>query len=97
MANDMKRMREKVQQGEKIPVFYKKYNRILTAKPSSEAKKGEHYTEYANSFLAQTERFGKSTAEERKIEYNNLVKTCIRCHESYCPGPISMLRKLQLP
>jgi hypothetical protein len=97
MANDMKRVRVKVQNGDKIPAFYKKYNRIHTAKPSVESKKGEHYTEYANVFLAQVDRFSKVELANQKLEYNNLVKTCIRCHETYCPGPISMLKKLQLP
>lgn len=97
MANDMKRIRVKVQKGEKIPVFYKKYHRINTAKPSVESKKGEHYAEYASVFLAQLDRFGKAEPAGIKAEYNNLVKTCIRCHETYCPGPISMLKKLQLP
>ena len=97
MANDMKRVRVKVQKGEKIPMFYKKYHRINTAKPSVESKKGERYPEYANAFLIQLDRFGKAEKVDQKSEYNNLVKTCIRCHETYCPGPISMLKKLQLP
>jgi len=97
MANDMKRVRVKVQNGDKIPAFYKKYDRVLTAKPSVESKKGEHYPEYANVFLAQVDRFSKADKSNQKLEYNNLVKTCIRCHETYCPGPISMLKKLQLP
>lgn len=97
MANDMKRVRVKVLNGDKIPAFYKKYDRILTAKPSVESKKGEHYPEYANVFLAQVDRFSKADKSIQKLEYNNLVKTCIRCHETYCPGPISMLKKLQIP
>jgi cytochrome c553 len=97
MANDMKRVRVKIQNGEKIPMFYKKYHRINTAKPSVESKKGEHYPEYANAFLIQLDRFGKAEKTTQKSEFNSLVKTCIRCHETYCPGPISMLKKLQLP
>ena len=97
MANDMKRIRVKVQNGEKIPMFYKKYHRINTAKPSVESKKGDRYPEYATVFLTQLDRFGKAEPAGLKTEYNNLVKTCIRCHETYCPGPISMLKKLQLP
>lgn len=97
MANDMKRVRVKVQNGEKIPMFYKKYHRINTAKPSVESKKGERYPEYANTFLVQLDRFGKAEKINQKTEFNNLVKTCIRCHETYCPGPISMLKKMQLP
>lgn len=97
MADDMKRLRVKVQQGKKIPHFYKKYDRIHTAKPSVDSKKGEEYPDMATAFLKQSERVGTSEPAQLKIEYNNLIQSCIRCHEKYCPGPISMLKRLKLP
>lgn len=97
MAEDMKRLRVKVQQGKKVPQFYKKYNRIHTAQPSVESKKGEEYPEMATAFLKQCERVGNSEPLHLKIEYNNLIQSCIRCHEKYCPGPITMLKRLKLP
>lgn len=96
MVADMKKLRVKVQQNEKIPHFYKRYSRIYTAKPSADSKKGERFDEYAKVFLTQCERFAQAAPEQQKAEYNNLVKTCIHCHESYCPGPLTMLKKMQL-
>jgi hypothetical protein len=97
MSNDMKRIRVKVQEGQKIPQFYKKYGKIHTAKPSVDSKKGEEFPEMATAFLKQCERLGSSDKSQLKIEYNNLVQSCIRCHEKYCPGPITMLKRLKLP
>jgi cytochrome c556 len=97
MAADMKKARLDIVKNKKPKGFGKQYDRIKTAAPSSEAKKGEHFQEYAIGFLTQLERMKASSPETAKTEYNALAKTCVRCHETYCPGPISMLRKLHVP
>ena len=47
MAADMKKARLEVVKDKKPKNFGKHYDRIKTAAPSSEAKKGEHFQEYA--------------------------------------------------
>ena len=97
MAADMKKARVEILAGKKIAKFGNQYMQIHSAKPSSESKKGEHFSEYATAFLVQMQRFKNAQPENVKLEYNALAKTCVHCHESYCPGPITMLRKLQIP
>jgi hypothetical protein len=97
MTSDAKKLREKVQQGDKIPMFYKKYKRIYTAKASADGKKGSEFDGLAAAFLINCERLQNADNASRKGAYNAMVIACIRCHEKYCPGPINMLKKLQLP
>ncbi len=97
MASDMKKARVEIITGKKISNFGKQYTKINSAKPSSESKKGEQFPEYAKTFLVQMDRFKNAPSESVKVEFNALAKTCVRCHETYCPGPITMLRKLQIP
>ncbi|MEX1189322.1 MAG: hypothetical protein WED33_08690 [Bacteroidia bacterium] len=98
MADDMKKMKSSVDAGKPLKKWGKAYEEIKTATPSAESKKGEHFQEYANSFLTQVNRMKVAeTNLDLRPQYNLLVQTCIRCHETYCPGPISMLRKLKLP
>jgi len=97
MTSDAKKIREKVQNGDKIPMFYKKYKRIFSAVPSSENKKGEEFNALATVFLTNCERLHKSEAENRKPAYNSMITACIRCHEKYCPGPLSMLKRMIIP
>jgi len=97
MAADMKKARVEIIAGEKISNFGKQYSKINTAKPSSESKKGEQFTEFSKAFLVQIDRFKNAPSENAKMEFNALAKTCVHCHETYCPGPITMLRKLQIP
>ena len=97
MKKDMYKMREDLNSGNITARFNKKrYEKIYTAKVSSESKKGEHFNEYAKAFLVQCERMNNAAQDQRKIEYNNLVSACIRCHESYCPWPLTMLKKIKL-
>ena len=97
MTSDAKKLREKVQKGDKIPMFYKKYKRIYTASPSSDNKKGDEFDALARAFLTNCERLHSSDDENRKLAYNSMVTSCIRCHEKYCPGPLSMLKRMILP
>lgn len=98
MTSDMKKVRAAAISGKSFTKWGKSYDRILTAKPSADSKKGEYFEDYAKTFLAQVERT-KTANEQATIipDYNLLVGTCIHCHEKYCPGPITMLRKLTIP
>jgi hypothetical protein len=97
MAADMKKARVEIIAGKKISNFGKQYFKINTAKPSSDSKKGEQFSEFASAFLVQMDRFKNAPSESVKLEFNALAKSCVHCHETYCPGPITMLRKLQIP
>jgi hypothetical protein len=97
MAADMKKARVEIIARKKISNFGKQYFKINTAKPSSDSKKGVQFSEFATAFLVQMDRFKNAPSESVKLEFNALAKSCVHCHETYCPGPITMLRKLQLP
>jgi hypothetical protein len=98
MAGDMKKLRASTIEGKVYTKWGKSYDKINTAKPSADSKKGEHFEEYSTVFLNQVERTKQAkTATEIKPAYNLLVQSCIRCHETYCPGPITMLKKLAIP
>ena len=97
MSSDMKKLKASTVEGKVYTKWGKSYDKIKTAKPSADSKKGEHFEEYANVFLAQVERTKQAkTIETLKPAYNILVQSCIRCHETYCPGPITMLKKLAI-
>jgi cytochrome c553 len=96
MNADAKVVRLKIISGEKISKFNKKYSKIFKAKASADSKKGEHFEEYAQLFLKQTERLYLSELSEQKLEFNNWISTCVRCHETYCPGPLSSIKKMKI-
>lgn len=94
MTSDAKKLREKVQKGDKIPMFYKKYKRIYAAGASTENKKGVEFDALATAFLTNCERLYQADSAGKITAYNAMVTACIRCHEKYCPGPLSMLKRM---
>lgn len=97
MTEDIRKVRRKVETGKNIPEFYKSYTKLYSAEASTASKKGDQFAGYAEAFLKQCTRLKEAASEQRKNEYNELVTRCIRCHETYCPGPLTMLKKLKLP
>lgn len=51
----------------------------------------QHYQTSLDSFLLA------GNIELAKVKYNNLVTSCISCHQEYCPGPIKTIKKLYFP
>lgn len=48
--------------------------------------------EMATQKLEETEDI-----ETQRVQYGQLVNTCIQCHQQFCPGPIRRIKKLTLP
>jgi hypothetical protein len=98
MADEMKLLKASVLQDQLYTDWKVDYKQIHTAKPSTEAKKGPKFSEYARVFIAQLDRLKENkTTTEIRPQYNLLVNSCIQCHETFCPGPLSMLKKLRVP
>lgn len=72
------------------------FNKILTATPSDAKQKSEHFDGFAKMYLEALNAYHNSTKENHKFAYNNLVKSCISCHENECPGPIKRIQKLMV-
>ncbi len=49
----------------------------------------------ADNFYAAAKAFKEKPAD-LGAAYNTLQKSCISCHQSYCPGPIRRINKLNL-
>ncbi|MEP7265763.1 MAG: hypothetical protein ABI772_14760 [Bacteroidota bacterium] len=70
------------------------FDKILTATPSDSKQRGEHFQDFAKMYLDALTAYHNSTKENHSFAYNNLVKSCISCHENECPGPIKRIQKL---
>jgi hypothetical protein len=98
MADEMKNVKASTLSDKFYTDWVVDYKLITVAAPSTEAKKGPKFDEYSKIFLAQVDRF-RSNKEVSLIrpQYNLLISGCIQCHETFCPGPLSMLKKLKVP
>lgn len=96
MHLDMKNYREKIMDQKNIPDLNKKWKKIYSAQPTDENVKGEKFDAYADSFFVKYDELLIAEESQRKTAFNNLVTNCVSCHESFCPGPIKLIKKLHI-
>lgn len=75
---------------EKYPKAFKK---LPTAKESANKTLSKEHGEYAEKFMNDLDAYYQTTgADSRKQAFNNMVYSCIKCHQEECPGPVSSIR-----
>jgi hypothetical protein len=66
---------------------------ILEATPTKDNVKGDQFEAMARYYLQKSDSL---TAFPDKSTYNDMVESCIACHQSFCPGPIKTIKKLTI-
>ena len=94
----MKSMREQIQQQNGLDAsMYNDYSGIFSVKASDHVDRDSVFFAFGNHFLTTYKTATEGSNEEAVVEsYNNIVQTCVTCHRSYCPGPVSRINKLRL-
>ncbi len=70
-----------------------KYKIIHTATPTDADVKTTEFREFTNDYLKSLKEFYQETSAKN---YTLMINACIRCHESYCPGPLKKISQLKL-
>lgn len=81
-------------EGKVDAVYPSSFDKIDSATPTDEDTKNEHYTLFAGIYIKAIKSYSKSSGENIIDNYNNMVNTCLACHASHCPGPVSKIKKL---
>ncbi|MEZ5033068.1 MAG: hypothetical protein R2787_16900 [Saprospiraceae bacterium] len=64
--------------------------------PTREKVATPEFKAYAQSLPGSRPGHGRSLLEDYKSTYQDVVKTCIACHQEVCPGPIVKINKMLL-
>ena len=97
MFTDVERIKEQVQNGEAVTVEVD-HEKILSAHSTEPAKAASaEFKTWGTAYLAGIETLKKSSPENAEVAYTSLISSCLNCHQSFCPGPIVRIKKLQLP
>ncbi len=76
--------------------FPEAFNKIHTAVPTDRFTKNEHFDSFADVYLNSVKSYAATDEANLKLNYNNMVSSCLACHASHCPGPIPKIKKLLL-
>jgi hypothetical protein len=77
--------------------FPEVHKRIFVAKLTDQTDRDVFFETEAQKFITIEEKFYKSKEEDLKANFNEIVNSCIACHEKKCGGPIVRIKKLYIP
>lgn len=66
---------------------------VHEAIPSDPKLSNPTFTAFNELIITEAKTLQATT--EKKQGFNNLVDRCIDCHKTFCPGPISRIKKLK--
>ena len=79
----------------KLPKVMKEHMKMLTAEATEPEKAASpEYKAFAQSYLQTLEALEQAAPEDRMEIYDNLVNSCMTCHQALCPGPMVRIKKL---
>lgn len=94
MFDDALLMKQQIEEG-KPPRPGLDYQKILTAEATEPAKTAsDTYKVHALSYLQTIKALQQAGAAQASTLYNNMVNSCMGCHQALCPGPTVRIRKL---
>lgn len=87
-------LREKVRNGKVLDEMPAKFNKLPMVELTEPSDRDEFYLTKANEFLKFQEAI--YTAEDPKKAFNQMVSSCIECHQQKCGGPIPRIKRLYI-
>ena len=94
MLGYIKEEKISIEKSEPQTAFPKYFKKVSTAKVTKTKDIPAEHQQYAEMFLKDLNvYYTSSNPEQRKSNFNLLVKSCISCHEHECPGPIVVIKK----
>lgn len=101
MATLMKQMlqlnaenKKKILEGKLPQGFPEGFLKIHTATLTTPSDKKPEFKVYSDFYLKNLREVFEAPRDSLKMKHNNTVNSCIACHQTTCPGPISRIKKL---
>lgn len=94
---DAKSWRATIQDGDLVVEDVDIYQKMVESTPTKPEVKGPAFEGFAKHYQMQIDSL--TAAKDISLAagaYNNLVSSCITCHESFCPGPVKTIQKLYI-
>lgn len=93
---DMHDNKELLASGTMPDIELEKYLNVKEAEPTDEEDSGPAFEAFANAYIYQLKKFNNADDSSRIGHYNNLVTSCLNCHQQYCIGPMDIIRTLKI-
>lgn len=89
--------KEAVEKGDYTSINFPDWlEKIHSAEATDPSEINEIYHTMADAWIKSVRQFKEATVEEKYNAFNSLVSNCINCHQHFCQGPISRIKKLYI-
>lgn len=97
MYQDNATLKKQIEAGQVPQSFPEDFLRMHDAEATDPNDKNETYHALAKVYLAQMDSIVQApdTAHAKRA-FNNMVTTCVNCHQVFCQGPIPRIQKLRI-
>ncbi len=83
--------------GENVNAYADLFNELHTAEATKVKDNVELFNSFADVFQENmTQVDAAAPGPPQREAFNNLVSTCVSCHQNYCQGPIPKIKKLYI-
>lgn len=70
---------------------------LTTSQPTDSGDLTPTFYTMAGHFSSLVDSFNLSADTQHQVRYNAVINGCVTCHESFCTGPLTKIKKLYLP
>lgn len=88
--------KEAIEQQCTIPPIPENFKKIIAAKKTDESIDSSIFNSHALNYMRNLEQLYKVEKTNQIVQFNNVVSSCVGCHENFCGGPIKRIRKFYL-
>lgn len=85
-----------VENNEDLGIYPVAFDRLKTAKPTSENIKNETFDPFADDFIRRTKELLAAPPDKRQEAFGHYTEGCMNCHTTMCPGPVKRIRLLKI-
>ena len=95
MVENTEKVKKQIINGEEIE-FFIEFKKLHTAVPTEVNLRDDGlYTAFTESYIYSVKEL-INTKNDKATLYNNMIQSCINCHQQICPGPVKRIRKLKI-
>ncbi|TSA49374.1 MAG: hypothetical protein D4R43_03960 [Sphingobacteriales bacterium] len=73
------------------------FNKLHTAKPTDSTMVDSEFDSRTDDYLKTVKALYHHYPESQPMAFNAVIAKCQSCHEHYCPGPLSAIKKMYIP
>ena len=94
MVEEAERIKAQIAAGEPVTITLD-HEKILTAHATEPEKAASaEFKTFAATYLQAIEALKAATPVESAVIYDEMISSCMGCHQMLCPGPMMRIKKL---